>query len=144
MKLKVKKLHTDAILPTYGSDGAGCFDLYAINEGYLHEGQKTFVFPTGLAFEVPPGWVMEINSRSGHGFGAGVRLVNSTGQIDSDFRGDVMVKLTLDRELGFLHVRKGDRVAQAKLVASPRLEFDLVDELSDTARGTGGFGSTGA
>lgn len=143
MELKVKKLHPDAVMPVYATEGAACFDLVSVSEGYLHEGNRTFVACTGLAFEVPKGWALVIHSRSGHGFGLDVRLANSAGIIDSDYRGDVMVKLTLDRSMGFLHVRPGDRIAQAMLLPVPRITFTQVDELSVTARGAGGFGSTG-
>jgi dUTP pyrophosphatase len=155
MELKIKKLHPDAKLPTYGSEGAACFDLHAcFNVPMLHavqtygdgrtwpfKGHQTF--NTGLAFEVPSGWVMLIFSRSGQGFGSNVRLANCVGVIDSDYRGEVMVKLT--RDDGESHqVRNGDRIAQAMLVPVERVTFVEVDELSDTARGAGGLGSTGA
>lgn len=146
MKLKIEKLHPAAIIPTYGTLGAGCFDLYACNDGAPHPTDPhAAIYDTGLAFEVPAGWIMEIDSRSGHGFKDAIRLSNCSGQIDSDYRGEVKVSLRFDGDpkLRCTKIRSGDRIAQAKLVPAPRVEFEVVDELSTTARGTGGFGSTG-
>ena len=151
MKLIVKKRHPDAKLPVYATDGAACFDLHAMHVAPIREGLevafvtcgRSAVFRTGLAFEVPPGWAMMVYSRSGHGFKNDTRLANCVGIIDSDFRGELMVKLTCDSELS-LPVREGDRIAQAMLVPVERVEFELAEELSETARGSGGLGSTGA
>lgn len=142
-ELKIKRIHPDARLPVYASDGAACFDLFAIDGG-----QITSVFPkafrTGLAFEVPPGWALMVYSRSGHGFKDDVRLANCVGVIDSDYRGEVQVKLSCDLAAKPFFVSPGDRIAQAMLVPAQRFAFTEVDELSTTARGAGGFGSTGA
>lgn len=140
--IKVKRLHPDAILPTYATDGSGCFDLYAIDRTPIGTG-----FPalrTGLAFEIPEDHVMLVFSRSGHGFNHDVRLANAVGVIDADYRGEVKVKLTADSTVNPLVVRPGDRIAQALVIPIAQMSFTEVDELSDTARGTGGFGSTGA
>lgn len=143
MKLKVKKLHPDAIIPTYATDGAACFDLYSIEEdGVVHNGKVCRVFRTGLAFEIPDGYQMLVFSRSGHGFNKNVRLANCVGVIDSDYRGEVAVKLTAD-VFGALLVCKGDRIAQAQLMPVHRVTFEEVTELTETERGAGGFGSTG-
>lgn len=142
MKLKIKKMTEAAIVPTYGTTGAACFDLYAAADAEVGACGGTAVVPTGLAFEVPDGWALMIYSRSGHGFKNGVRLVNSVGIIDSDYRGEVLVGLRNESALRF-NVRHGDRIAQAMLVQSPSVDFEVSDELGDTARGMGGFGSTG-
>lgn len=150
MELKVKKLHEDAILPTYGSPGAACFDLYALEDGYVpsepppgHSGHPPYaIVRTGLAVEIPSGWCMKVYSRSGHGFKNGIRLGNGTGIVDHDYRGEVMVILRNDSRYSF-SFNRGDRIAQAMLVPVERVSFVEVEELSDTARGTGGFGSTG-
>lgn len=142
-ELKVKRLHPDAILPTYATEGSACFDLYAVNDGYLDDiGHVSEIFDTGLAFEIPFGYVMLVFSRSGHGFKNDVRLANSVAVIDSDFRGSVKIKLTADPN-GMLTVKAGDRIAQAMLVECPRVRMVEVEELNETVRGTGGFGSTG-
>ena len=148
--MKVKRLHPDAVLPEYATAGAACFDLRAIVEAEprnepipLHSGVPV-PFRTGLSFEIPAGFVMLIFSRSGHGFNNDTRLANCVGIIDADFRGEVMVRLTRDSSVReALRVSNGDRIAQAMLVPIPRVALVEVDELSDTARGEGGFGSTG-
>ena len=139
MIFKYKKLRPDAVAPLFGTEGAACFDLTAIATNIDGD---TITCTTGLAFEVPEGHVMLVYSRSGHGFKQGMRLVNCVGVIDSDYRGEVMVKLRMDQE-GDFNVKVGDRVAQAMLIKLPEYVLEEVDELSDTARGVGGFGSTG-
>ncbi len=144
--LKVKRLHPDAIIPKYQTVGAACFDLHALSGGTVESSapHHTATFHTGLAFEVPEGYVMLVYSRSGHGFNSNVRLANCVGVIDSDYRGEVQVKLTNDGRWHELKVYAGDRIAQAMLVRVPQVQMVEVDELSNTERGTGGFGSTGA
>lgn len=142
VQLKAKRLSPDAQLPVYATPGAACFDLHAINMGLIPPcDSKTF--DIGLAFEVPPGHVMLVYSRSGHGFNNGVRLANSVGVLDADYRGPAKVKLHNDSDV-MLKIYKGDRVAQAMIVPIPAVEIVEVEELSETQRGEGGFGSTGA
>lgn len=149
MNLNIKKLHPNAKLPTYGTDGAAAFDLYAAEViGSDEYGTVVFkgndvVVGTGLSFEIPEGHAMFIFSRSGMGFTHGVRLCNSVGVIDSDYRGEVMIKLVGDDEFG-PRIAVGDRVAQAVVLPIPRVTFTEADQLAPTERGTGGFGSTGA
>ena len=146
MQLKIKKLHPDAVIPTYGSSGAGCFDLYAVDCGQQSPvySDAHVTFRTGLAFEIPPGQVMLVFSRSGHGFKHAVRLSNATGVIDSDYRGEVMVRLTCDSaQVDVLRVNPGDRIAQAMLMPVEQIEFLEVLALGVTERGVSGFGSTG-
>ena len=150
MLLKIKKLHPNAAVPVYGSAGAACFDLKAAlvngsdtHADVVHPGHPV-VADTGLAFEVPPGYMLEIRSRSGLAFSCGVHAFPGT--IDSDYRGPVRVLLTCNQLGGddpAPIIRPGDRVAQACLVRVPRVEFEVVDELGTTDRGTAGFGSTG-
>lgn len=148
MKVKIKRLDPRAQLPEYQTAGAACFDIHALlpkDDGRLlvSPGEQ-FAFSTGLAFEIPPGYVLKVFSRSGHGFNNGVRLANGTGIIDSDYRGELKVALRADPHPGVgIAVKHGDRIAQGMIVPSPRVEWDEVDELSDTERGAGGFGSTG-
>lgn len=145
-QLKVKRVHPDAVIPKYATDGSACFDLVAVGCGdqhplYYHEGHT---FRTGLAFEVPAGHVMLIFSRSGHGFNHGTRLANCVGVIDSDYRGELQVRLFADSpKRDVLRVNPGDRIAQAMLVPIPQVELLEVEELTPTERGEGGFGSTG-
>ena len=147
MQINIKKLSPLAKMPTYATDGSGWFDLYSINTlpRLVQEGHPV-VFDTGLAFEIPPGYGMFILSRSGHGFNFDTRLANCVGCIDSDYRGEIKVKLTCDveRDEGMpMSVMPGDRIAQACILPIPRVSFEFVDELGETARGKGGFGSTG-
>lgn len=139
--------------PPTSTDGAACFDItvlsadwseYDTSEGKVIKGIGMFTLRTGLAFEVPPGYVMLVYSRSGHGFKHDTRLANCVGVIDSDYRGELFVKLTRDYPFGSLCIMPGDRIAQAMVIPVPAVQLVEVDELSDTARGTGGLGSTGA
>jgi dUTP pyrophosphatase len=155
MKLKICKLHPDATVPTYAHGPDACFDLYAceVMGAYKLGANLDHGHPvdcgTGLAFDVPEGWAMLVFSRSGHGFKHGIRLANCVGVIDSGYTGEVRVKLVKDydwndeNEPGFL-IKPGDRIAQAMLVQVPRVEFEVVEQLTLTERGEGGFGSSGA
>lgn len=146
--LAFKKLHGGATLPTYATPGSACFDLFAVlpeGDGVVVKEGLPRIFRTGLAVEIPEGHVMHIYSRSGHGFKNDTRLSNVVGVIDADYRGEVMVKLARDpsrtEELVVYH---GDRIAQAEIMPVQRYQFVFADELSETERGEGGFGSTGA
>lgn len=140
--VKIKKLNHLASIPVPATKGAACFDLKSTGEGVvLAAGSKTF--GTGLSFEIPEGYAMMIYSRSGHGFNNGVRLANCVGVIDSDYRGEVKVKLTSDDRYYNMGVEVGQSIAQAMIVPVPVVAFEEVEDLSETARGEGGFGSTG-
>lgn len=153
MKIKFKKLHPDVKTPVFSSAGAACFDLHAHSvNGYretsspIYDGNPVICW-TGLSFEVPPGHVMLIFSRSGHGFTSDIRLANCVGVIDSDYRGELKVKLTCDdrrEDVPCQVIKPGQRIAQALIVPIPQIELVESDELSETERGTGGLGSTGA
>lgn len=141
--IRVKKLMAEAKLPTYGSDEAAGADLYACLENsiVIQPGETCFV-PTGLAMEIPKGYAGLIYARSGLACKRGLAPANKVGVIDSDYRGEFIVALhnhgTTSQE-----VAHGERIAQ--LVITPVLTpaFTEVDNLSDTTRATGGFGSTG-
>ncbi|WP_186083644.1 dUTP diphosphatase [Burkholderia gladioli] len=143
--IKYIRKHSKAIAPTRATPGSACFDLYAVDAdaaGPSQADQSAAVFRTGIAIEVPPGYALEIYSRSGHGFRHATRLSNCVGLIDSDYRGEIMVALRADGRSG-INVSDGDRIAQAKLVKVPEVEFVEVEELGSTERGEKGFGSTG-
>ncbi len=142
MKLKIKKLSANAVVPQYATEGSACFDLRAVCNAEV-PAFEGMAIRTGLAVEVPKGFALMLYSRSGHGFSHGLRLSNSVGVVDSDYRGEVVVKLHNDSHTPF-SFEAGDRIAQAMLVQVPQVVFEVVDELTNTARGTGGFGSTGA
>ena len=151
--MKIQLQHPNAKVPTYAHRNDACFDLYAATVddkttgGQLLSHGGPVVCGTGLAFEVPEGWAMLIFSRSGHGFNSNARLANCVGVIDSGYTGEVMVKLTMDDEFcdpeKQLFIKPGDRIAQAMLVQVPRVEFEVVEQLSLSERGIGGFGSSG-
>ena len=136
--IKFKRLHPDAKLPTYGSTGAACFDLYAVEDV---SGRYRAVVCTGLAVELPPGKEMVIRSRSGLAFNRGLHAFHGT--IDADYRGEIKVLLTAEDMLPF-EIKAGERIAQAKVQDAPQYHLEWADDLSATARGVGGFGSSGA
>lgn len=141
--LKVKRLHPDAQIPKYQSAGAACFDLHAVMDAAaIVSGASPLTVRTGLAFEIPPGHVLLVYSRSGDGFNRNVRLANCVGVIDSDYTGEVQVKLTGDYS-AMMTVEPGQRIAQAMLVKLPDVTIVEVTELAETERGANGFGSTG-
>lgn len=129
-------------IPKKATDGAACFDIQSADNTEIAP-KNSGVVRTGLKFKIPAGYVMLVFSRSGHGFKNGVRLANSVGVIDSDYRGEVKVKLQNDGDETF-SVRYGDRVAQAMLLPVPCVPMVAGVVTEDTERGAGGFGSTGA
>ena len=152
MKLLIKKLNENAVIPKYGSKGAACFDLSADKDISWERVHSAFgeqiawqaVVSTGLAFEIEEGYRMDIYPRSGWGFKHNIQLGNGTGKIDSDYRGEVMVKLIAFCEQNKLpKIERGTRIAQAEINNVIQAEFKEVDTLSETERGEGGFGSTG-
>lgn len=141
--VKVIKLCEEAHLPEYASAGAAAADVrtvsrdrVVINPGCAH------VFGTGLKFEVPAGYQLKVYSRSGHGFKHGIRLSNCTGILDSDYRGELMVRLHNDSDTAFI-VEPGERICQVQVMEAVQHSFVEASELSETARGDSGFGSTG-
>jgi dUTP pyrophosphatase len=141
VNIKITLARAGARVPTYATDGSGCFDFYARAEGTVNSHDPR-LFDTGVAVEIPEGHVMLIFSRSGHGFNHLTRLANCVGVIDSDYRGTIAAKLVNDGGPPFT-VKAGDRIAQGMIVPVPRVEFQVVSQLEETARGAGGFGSTG-
>ena len=141
MKIRVKKLQKNAVLPRYGTPYAAGADLYAIEDCEIPAGETRFVH-TGIAVELPMGTVGLIYARSGLASKQDLAPADKVGVIDCDYRGEIIVSL---HNHGGAHrtVHAGDRIAQ--LVVTPYLtaDFEESDALSDTVRGTGGFGSTG-
>lgn len=167
LDVKIRKLHLDATVPTYTTTGAAAFDLVAVEDVVIAPG-ATAKIPLGLAFEIPPGYVMYVCMRPGIALKTKLRQPNGIGVIDSDYRGEVAMLFentastsdamrlyrglsidgspahsTVPIDRNTYIVRKGDRVAQALIQPVPRVEFTVVDELSETDRGARGFGSTG-
>lgn len=141
--VNIKKLNENAIIPTYGTEYAAGADLYAcMDEAVtINPGETSFI-KTGLAMEVPVGYAGLIYARSGLACKKGLAPANKVGVIDSDYRGEIMVALHNHSNEAVV-VESGERIAQ--LVITPYIvaAFNQVDELEDTVRGEGGFGSTG-
>lgn len=143
MKIQVKKLRPDAVLPSSGSQYAAGYDLYAcIDSPVTIAPHTTEKIGTGLAIAVPEGWFGAIFARSGLATKQGLRPANCVGVCDSDYRGEYIIALHNDSD-DARTVAPGDRIAQLVLLPYMAAEFETVDELSDTVRGAGGFGSTG-
>ena len=144
MIVKVKKLDDRAILPTYGSAYAAGADLYALVNGetLAIAAGETVLVSTGLSVEIPEGYVGLIYARSGLATKKGLAPANKVGVIDSDYRGEV--KVALFNQSGKAQtIAAGERVAQLVIAPYLAVEYQEAEELSDTARGAGGFGSTG-
>ncbi len=187
INVNIRKLHEDAVIPRYATEGAAAFDLVSVADVIIAPGE-TAKIPLGLSFEIPEGYVMYVMMRSGIALKTKLRQSNGIGLIDSDYRGEVsmMFDNTHEKDLfvcgsssghmvvvasvgktydisgtdahigtglngvgerynldGTYLIRKGDRIAQALIQRIPHVEFTLTDELSETERGAGGFGSTG-
>lgn len=140
----------NAQMPVRASEDAAAFDLFAAKIELVTS--RRMIVDTGLNIAFPKGHVLYLHSRSGHGFKHEIRLTNGTGVIDPDYRGELKILLSQDGEHPFLDkqlnqlVKVGDRVAQAVLIPIPEVQWVEVDNLTNlgiTARGEGGFGSTG-
>ena len=144
MIVKVKKLDDRAILPTYGSACAAGADLYALVDGesFTIAAGETVLVSTGLSVEIPEGYVGLIYARSGLATKKGLAPANKVGVIDSDYRGEVKVAL-FNQSGKEQTIAAGERVAQLVIAPYLAVEYQQAEELSDTARGAGGFGSTG-
>lgn len=169
IKVKIKRTHPDATLPRYAHDGDAGFDLVAVEDVIIEPGETKLV-RTGLAVELPPGYELQVRPRSGVTLKTKLRV--QSGTVDSNYRGEIGVivdniaplyladgwgpalegtaylvdgfKITDGNFVyGTYIIRKGDRIAQAVINAVPRASFVEVDELSESERGTGGFGSSG-
>lgn len=140
--IKYHKLNNNAILPTRGSDYAAGYDLYAcINNSVIIQPHQTVKIGTGLSFELPEGTYAAIFARSGLATKLGIRPANCVGVCDSDYRGEYIVALHNDSEWD-VTIQPGERVAQ--MILQEYISMDFIEgDLSETERGTGGFGSTG-
>lgn len=166
MKVRVKVRTVDGTqVPLYASEGAAGFDLVGTSFKQLFNGKKQVdltqnlkhstskgyinlrpaervLIGTGLYMEIPEGYQLEIRSRSGLALNKGLIVLNSPGTIDADYRGEIGVILYNSNEY-LVEVKLGERIAQAVLMPVYQAQFDLVENLSETERGAGGFGSTG-
>ncbi|MFW5434320.1 dUTP diphosphatase [Paenibacillus apiarius] len=166
--VKIKRLHPDAVIPKYATELAAGFDLVAVEDVIIAPGE-TKLIPLGFAVQIPEGFEMQIRPRSGVTLKTMLRVGNVPGTIDADFRGEV--KVIVDNlhsgnypdgavhkygfylngtrargsqvRYGSYIIRKGDRIAQGVIAPVYRADFIVVDQLGETERGDGGFGSTG-
>lgn len=143
MKMRIKKLNEKAIVPTYGTEFSAGADLYACVDGevVIGAGETAFI-STGLAVEIPVGYVGLVYARSGLASKKGLAPANKVGVIDSDYRGEVMVAL-YNQSKEERTVAYGERIAQMVIAPFVQADFEVSETLDDTARGGGGFGSTG-
>ena len=142
-KMDIKKLNEKAIVPTYGSAFAAGADLYACEENAVTvEAGETKLIHTGIAMAIPEGYVGLVYARSGLASKRGLAPANKVGVIDSDYRGEVMVALHNHGSVPQT-VESGERIAQIVFTPYVAAEFNVAEELDDTVRGAGGFGSTG-
>ena len=139
--LKIKKLHPDAIIPQYTTKGAVAFDLHALEDTDIWEFRPPTFVRTGLAVEIPEGFEMQVRQRSGLSIKWPNYIVICVGTIDQDYRGEIMVPIRTDKKAW--NIKRGDRIAQAVISPVTIANIIEVDELSDTDRGSGGFGHTG-
>lgn len=143
MNVKLQKLHADAVIPTFGSDGAAGADLYALLDAPATiEPAQTLLVKTGIAMAIPDGYVGLIFARSGLASKRGLAPANKVGVIDSDYRGELMVALHNHSDIPQT-IEPKERIAQLAIVPYLRPTFEVADSLDETVRGVGGFGSTG-
>lgn len=157
MKIRIKKLHEDAVIPKYATHGASGFDLHALEDVSILPGETKLV-KTGLAFDVGDGYELQVRPRSGLSLKTHLRVANSPGTVDADYRGEVCVIITNTEDSKFAkqycpgdtdnyvpyQIKRGDRIAQGVVCPVVRADIEVVDYLDETGRGAGGFGSTGS
>ena len=141
--IAVKKLKENAVLPTYGSDFSAGADLYAVTDEPIEFlPNQTKLVGTGLAMEIPEGYAGLIYARSGLASKRGLAPANKVGVVDADYRGEIMVALHNHSDK-IQKIEPKERIAQLVVTPFLKAEFYEADELTDTTRGAGGFGSTG-
>ena len=141
--IEIKKVNKKARVPEYATPGSAGMDLYACVDGEIELAAQEFaVIPTGVAVSLPEGFAALVYARSGLATKHGIALSNGVGVIDSDYRGEIKVGLVNLSKKAYT-IMQGDRIAQMVITPVARAEIVLTDELDDTDRGSGGFGSTG-
>ena len=141
VKIKIKKIHPDAIIPKYAHKGDSGMDVYSIEEFKLKTLERKLV-KTGLSFEIPIGYEIQTRPKSGLAIKYGITIVNAPGTIDSCYRGELgIILMNTDKEN--YSVKKGEKIAQIVLQKVEEIEFIKTENLNSTSRGENGFGSTG-
>ena len=141
MKLSFKRIHPDAVLPSYAHPGDAGMDVRSVEDLVIPAGGRALVH-TGLVAVIPEGYELQVRSRSGLALKSGVAVLNSPGTVDAGYRGEIGVILANFGD-GEFAVKKGDRVAQLVAAPVPVAEISETDSVDATDRGAGGFGSTG-
>jgi dUTP pyrophosphatase len=143
LTLKIKKLDNFVAMPQYKTQGASAMDLVAaIDEDIIIPSGEIRLIPTGIAIELPHNTEAQVRSRSGLAIKSGIAVVNGIGTIDEDYRGEICVGLINHSKVDF-KIQRGDRIAQMAIMEVLKPEIIESEELSDTSRNSGGFGSTG-
>jgi len=140
IRVKIKKLHANSVIPTYSHNGDACMDVTAVSARVVEESGYGYIeFDSGLAFEIPEGYTMLCFPRSSIS-DTGMILSNSVGVVDSGYRGAVKARFKYIKDSKAYGI--GDRIFQIMIIPYPTVEFEEVDELSESTRNSGGFGST--
>lgn len=142
MKVLIKRLDKELPIPTYAKPGDAGVDLYSTIEASLAPGERKLI-PTGIAIALPPGTAAFVHPRSGRAITEGLGMVNAPGTVDAAFRGELKVILINHDPENTIVIKRGERIAQLVIQRVEHAEFVELDELPGSARGEGGFGSTG-
>lgn len=144
LHVDIKKLHPDAVIPSYSKDGDAGLDFTAIADGKIESDKNGIIvtYRTGIALAIPKGYVGLVFPRSSI-YKKGLSLTNSVGVVDSGYRGEILFKFRVNSHYGSMY-KKGERIGQLIILPYPKVEFNECDELDTTDRGDGGFGHTGA
>ena len=143
MILKIKKINANAIIPQFMTEHSAGMDIYACLKGtVIIKPMERILISTGIAVSIPKGYELQIRPRSGLAIKHGITLLNTPGTIDADYRGEIKIILINLSNKDF-RINHGDRIAQMVLNKVERINFEIVESLDETDRGSGGFGSTG-
>lgn len=143
MEVKVKKLNPNATLPAYQTEHAAAMDVHAcLDSPMTLQPLERAMVPTGLGFEIPEGYEMQVRARSGLSIKHGITMVNGIGTIDADYRGELNI-LVINLGQEAFEIEPDMRIAQLLISKYEKVAWELTEVLSETARGSGGFGSTG-
>lgn len=142
MKVLITRLDEDLALPAYARTGDAGMDLFAVEDVKLEPGQRAAI-GTGIALAIPEGYAGFVQARSGRALGEGLGVANAPGLVDSGYRGEIKVIVVNLNLSGLIDVRRGEKIAQIVFQKVEHAELELVDQLPESDRGAGGFGSTG-